>query len=214
MLLPALLARLAATAPHVNLEVVPVHRTDIGQQLERGGVDLVFGWFDTMPQGLRRRGLITDSGVHIVRDGHPLTRETLTLERIFDFPHAVVDLTGGEGGGGDGFLDDQGLRRRVWMEATVLEAGDRSDLSARVAVKVPSFVFLPPIVSCSDVVATLPERLARRAVAQGGITILDRLREPIFVTAEVAWHWRGDSDEGLRWLVEELAAVSQEIDLA
>jgi DNA-binding transcriptional LysR family regulator len=60
-------------------------------------------------------------------------------------------------------------------------------------------------------VATLPERLARRAVAEGGIVMLERIAEPLTVTLEAVWHARGDKDEGLQWLLNTLAEICAEI---
>lgn len=211
LILPRLVAHLAQEAPHIDLHIVPTNRTDIGRQLERGGVDLVLGWFDRLPPNTCRQLLFTDSDVLIVRHGHPLTHETVTLERIFDFPHLVVDLTVTPEAREDGFLEEGGLARRVWMERTVLEAQNRRDLSARVAVKVPSFAVVAPIIKRSDLVATLPERLARREVAKGGIVMLERLEQSPAVNIEVIWHPRSEPDEGLRWLLDALASICADI---
>jgi DNA-binding transcriptional LysR family regulator len=211
LVLPRLAARLATMAPQIDLQVLPPNRLDIGHQLERGAVDIVFGWFDGLPPETRRRTLLTESGVFVVRAGHPLTSASLTPDRLFAFPHLVVDLTGAPEAWKDGFLDDGGLVRRVWMECSVLEARGRRDLSARVAMTVPSFVLAAPIIRRSDMVATLPERLARRAVAEGGIVMLERIAEPLTVTLEAVWHARGDKDEGLQWLLNTLAEICAEI---
>jgi DNA-binding transcriptional LysR family regulator len=212
LILPRLVERLARVAPQIDLEVVPVNRVDIGPTLDRGGVDLVFGWFDTLPANMRRQAILSESGVFVVREGHPLTAGELTLPRIFDFPHLVVDLTGVEDARRDGFLDDSGLRRRVWMEYSVLEALEDGDLAARVALKVPGFAFVAPALRRSDLVATIPERLAHQVVAEGGLLALPRLQERVTVTVEVVWHARGDQDEGLQWLLGEVAAVCAELD--
>jgi DNA-binding transcriptional LysR family regulator len=212
LVLPRLAARLASLAPHVDLQVVPVNRIDLGHQLERGVVDIVFGWFDALPPQARRRALLTESGVFIVRAGHPLTQGTLTPERIFAFPHLVVDLTGEPAVRPDGFLDDGGLVRRVWMACSILEAEGRGDLAARVALKVPLFGMVAPTIRQSDLVATLPERLARQAARDGGIVILGRLEEPATVTLDAVWHARGDTDEGLQWLLAQLGDICATLD--
>jgi DNA-binding transcriptional LysR family regulator len=212
LILPRLAERLERIAPHIDLQVVPVNRLDIGHQLGRGAVDAVFGWFDTLPPEARRRPLLTEVGVFVCSAGHPLTREKLTPERLFSFPHLVVDLTGTPLQRQDGFLDDSGIVRRVWMAYALIEAERRGDLAARVALRVPQFAMVAPIVRRTEMVATLPERLARQAEAEGGIVVLDPLEEPAPVTLEAVWHARGDHDDGLQWLLAEIAEICARLD--
>jgi DNA-binding transcriptional LysR family regulator len=210
-ILPALVRRLAHLAPDIDLRVMPVNRTDVGRQLTTGTVDLVIGWFETLPEELRRRRLMREGGVLVVRAGHPLT-ESATRDEIFGFPHAVVELTGEDDVRSDGFHDDRGLVRRVWMERVVLQARGSSDVAARVAVSVPHFMALPFLLRDTDLVATLPVRVARRAVADGSLVMLDPSLEPNVIDVEMVWHGRADADAGLAWLMEELTAACAELD--
>jgi DNA-binding transcriptional LysR family regulator len=206
-ILPALLRRLARTAPAINLRMMPVNRTDIGRQLATGAVDLVIGWFEILPKELRRRPLLREGGVLVVRAGHPLTESALSRDELFSFPHAVVEMTGEDDVRSDGFHDDRGLVRRVWMERVMLQARSDRDMAARVAVSVPHFTALPFLLRETDLVATLPVRLAKQAVAAGGLVMLDPALEPNVVDIEMVWHARSDTDAGLAWLAEELAAA-------
>lgn len=210
LIMPRLVECLVRKAPNIDLQVSPVNRLDVARQLDSGAVDVVVGWFDTLPEDLRRRKLARESGAFVVRRDHPLAREIITWERLFDFPHVVVELTGPGEMRGDGFLDDRGLVRRVWMERAVLEARGRPDLSARVAVSVPHFTAVPPILRRTDMVATLPLRLARQVVAQGDLVMLDASLESGSIEIEAVWHSRSDSDVGLRWLLDELVDASAE----
>lgn len=206
-LLPALVARLRRVAPAVDLRIMPVNRTDVGRQLQTGAVDLVIGWFETLPEGLRRRHLLCESGALMVRAGHPLADGPLTLERVASFPHIVVELTGEEDIRTDGFYDDRGLIRRVWMERLVLHTREQSSPAARVAVSVPHFTAIPFMLRDTDLVATLPARLAAWAVASGGLVALPPLLSPHTIDVEMVWHARRDEDPGLVWLIAELAAA-------
>ena len=171
----------------------------------------MIGWFETLPEELRRRRLMREGGVLVVRAGHPLT-ESATRDEIFGFPHAVVELTGEEDVRSDGFHDDRGLVRRVWMERVVLQARGSNDVAARVAVSVPHFMALPFLLRNTDLVATLPVRVARRAVADGGLVMLDPSLEPNVIDIEMVWHGRADADAGLAWIMEELAAACAELE--
>lgn len=203
-LLPALVVRLRQVAPAVDLRIMPVNRTDVGRQLQTGAVDLVIGWFETLPEGLRRRHLLCERGSLVVRDGHPLAQGPLTLERVIGFPHIVVELTGEEDIRSDGFHDDRGLVRRVWMERLVLHTRERGGPAARVAVSVPHFTSIPFMLRDTDLVATLPARLATWAAAAGGLITLPPLLSPQSIDIEMVWHARRDEDAGLAWLINEL----------
>jgi hypothetical protein len=55
----------------------------------------------------------------VVRPGHPLTKGRITKQRLFEFPHVVVEMTGAEEQEQGGFLDEAGVSRRVWIERVV-----------------------------------------------------------------------------------------------
>lgn len=209
-LLPPLVARLQRQAPAIDLRITPVNRTDVGRQLQSGAVDLVIGWFGSLPAELRRRQLLRETGVLVVRQGHPLTEAPLTLARVAAFPHVVVELIGEEDLRGDGFYDDRGLVRRVWMERLVLHSRSQESPAARVAVSVPHFTAIPFLLRDTDLVATLPKRIADWATSSGGLATLDPILASPAVDVEMVWHRRQDEDGGLAWLREQLATSMQE----
>lgn len=206
-LLAPLVERLAVAAPEIELRVVPLGRLDVVRQLDDGRLDMVIGWFGDMPERTRRKALVEDREAVVVRPGHPLTREQVTLERIFAFPFLVVELTGTEEQAVEGFLDDRGVWRRVWIDRLLIESGiEKGDLVGHVAVSVPYYAAVAPMLAVSDMVATLPQRLAERAVAEGRLAMLELPYEPLAAQAEVVWHQRSDSDAGMQWLLAELAS--------
>jgi DNA-binding transcriptional LysR family regulator len=135
-----------------------------------------------------------------------LTHGPLTKERLLEFSHVVVELTGSEGQAVDGFHDDRGASRRVWIERLLLEMNDNEDgLIGRVAVSVPHYAAVAPLLLVSDMVATLPRRLEQRACAQMPLVILDLPYDPLTVNLEMIWHQRADRDPGMRWFIDEMS---------
>lgn len=198
--------RLARAAPEIELRILPYGRMDVIQQLDDGRLDLVLGWFGEVPDRMRRRVVVEDREAVVVRPGHPLTEGPVTLERIFAFPFLVVELTGTEEQAVEGFLDDRGVWRRVWIDRLLIETGNgREDLVGHVAVSVPYYAAVPPMLAATDMVATLPLSLARRAAEEGRLAVLDLPYEPLAVQVEAVWHQRADRDAGLQWLIAELA---------
>ena len=207
-ILPHLVGRLAKLAPQVDLRIFPVGRTDVIRQLDDGHIDLVIGWFGAVPDRMRRVTVLTDHEALIVRRGHPITAEPVTLERLFSFPHIVVELSGSEAEmSPDGFIDDRGVSRRVWIERLLVEKSDNDvGLAGRVAVSVPHYAAVPPMLRLTDMVATLPRRLALHEAAHGDLVMPDMPYEPLAVPVEALWHQRADRDAGTQWLIGELNA--------
>ena len=85
MFLPPLVKRLAMNAPDVDLRVFPLNRLDVIGELKRGQVDLLIGWFGELPGGMCRATLYQEEEAIVVRAGHPLTEQKVTLESLFEF---------------------------------------------------------------------------------------------------------------------------------
>ncbi len=206
-ILPELVARMTAEAPYLNLNIFPPNRLDLVRELDEGRIDFVIGWFRELPERMRRTTVTIDSETIVVRAGHPLTQEAVTRTRLFAFPHIVVELTGSEPQpaevlAGDGFIDDRGVSRRIWIERLLIETGGKDQgLIGRVAISVPYYGAVRPMLLVSDMVATLPRRLANAVAQQGDLVMLDLPYEPLVVPVEAVWHQRSDRDPGIQWLV-------------
>jgi DNA-binding transcriptional LysR family regulator len=212
LILPPLVKRLTTNAPNVDLRVFPLNRLDVIRQLQSDQVDLVIGWFSGLPEGMRRSTLYQEQEAIVVRAGHPLTHGKVTKERLFEFPHVVVEMTGTEEHERDGFMNEQGVARRVWIERALLEFQDeRINLVGRIAVCVPHFAAVVPLLQVTDMVATLPRRLALLAKTQTPLVLLDLPYLPITVNVEMVWHQRADRNMGVQWLIKELASAMADI---
>lgn len=212
LLIPRLLGRLALTAPEVDLCVVPTSRLDVILQLDEGRIDLAIAWFAAVPERFGRAKLVDENYVFVVRAGHPLTSGKLTATRALSYPHVVVDYVGKVDNLVDGFLPEHGVMRRVHMDRAVLEAPQRLQRQGRVAVKVPNFCNVPPIVACTDTIASIPRRLA----ADMGSTYKLVVMEPPFdmtpVAVEAIWHRRMETDPAVTWLREQVKLAAIELD--
>ena len=145
-----------------------------------------------------------------MRAGHPLTQNKVTKERLFEFSHLVVGLTRTEERAADGFRDDKGVARRASIERALLEFQDGTiDLVGRVAVCVPHFAAVPPLLQATDMVATLPHRLALWAAAHFPLVLLDLPYTPKTVDIEIVCDQSADRDKGLQWLIDECASWLQ-----
>lgn len=212
-ILSRLLGRIAAIAPDIRLRVFPLGRMDVIRYLDEGRIDLALTWFDKVPNRICRVSMMTEQEAIVVRPGHPLTNGRVTKQRLFTFPYIVVELTGSQDQGVDGFTDDRGVSRRTWIERLLIEMGDEAQgLIGRVAITVPSYAAVPPMLQATDMVATLPRSLALREARHGSLVILNLPYKPLEVQIDAIWHQRADRDAGLRWLIAEMAEATRTVE--
>ncbi len=185
VVLPRVLGRLFKEAPHLDLELQHWNRDSL-RQLEDGSLDLAIGLFPDAPAGFYRQRLFSDDFACIVRAKHPVTREGLTLEAYTSLRHALITVAGEERGAADAALERLGLTRRI-------------------ALRIPHFLAAPLIVAESDLVLTLPRRLARRFARFANLTFMDPPVEIGGFTISQLWHERRHHDPAHLWLRALLA---------
>jgi DNA-binding transcriptional LysR family regulator len=188
VLMPVMLA-VAQRAPKVRLAWRPLDGRTIGDQLERGDVDIALMTPDTAPDSLKSRKLLDESFVCIARRNHPKVRRTLTLDQFCAITHAMVSPRGGGfAGAADSALAKLGRTRHVGLS-------------------VANFLMVPEVVARSDLIAVVPARLARDHT--------DRLQvyePPISIPGfrlALVWHERTQGQPVLQWLRQQIAAFDE-----
>jgi DNA-binding transcriptional LysR family regulator len=206
--IPRLIERVAVSAPFVDIHVVPANRVDMIRLLDEGSVDLALGWFATVPERFGRAKLLDEDCVFMVRPGHPITSEAPTLKRLLDFPHVAVNLLGSSIGLMGGYLPERGVLRRVHMEVVALEAPQRLGNDTRIAVCVPHFWCLPPILIRCDMVASVPRALAIEFVKRFGLVMIPHPAGPSAISVEAIWDRQQETDLAMSWLRAEISSAA------
>lgn len=207
-ILPPIIERIQRLAPYINLRVFPLSRKDLVENLENGQLDMAFGWFANLPRRMGRMTVTTEGEALVVGPSHPLASGPVTKEALFAYPHIVVELLGSGDKPIDGFFNDQGVERRVWIERLLLEREDpKSGLVGRVAVSLPHYSAVATLLKCGNMVATLPRRIAEREVVREGLVILKPPYDPEPVAIEAVWLQRAEPDVALQWFVTEVRAA-------
>lgn len=165
---------------------------------------MVVGWFTDLPERMSRALLWTDIECVIVSASHPLAGKRVSRHDLLDYPHVVVELTGSGEPADEGFLEERGVMRRVWVERLLLDTrGEDGAVIGRAAVSVPHYAAVIPMVASTDLIATLPTRYTDEAVKAGSVVRLPLPYEPVQGSLEAIWHHRNDDDRALRWVVEQ-----------
>lgn len=179
--MPVLAERCSALAPHVSIASVRAGQVDLVAELAAGRIDLAIGAFDDMPDACMQRRLFEQGYLSMFRAGHPLGEGEVTLAAFRAARHLVVANPASPYGEIAALLDQAGVTRDATFQ-------------------VPHFVAVPFIVSRSDLVVTVPRKLAESAAPPLGLcTVVPPLPLPPLQT-HVFWHRRYHQDAGNRWL--------------
>jgi DNA-binding transcriptional LysR family regulator len=179
--LPDLVERLRQEAPGVSLHTVRTTATNLREEMEAGKVDLAIGPLPQLKAGFFQRRLFRQRYVCLFRKGHPLDRTRLTLDDFKAAEHLVIVSAGT----GHGKVDD--LIRRAGVERTV-------------RLTVPHFVSVGHILSRSDMVATVTERLADSLAAPFDLRFLAHPVDLPQVAINVFWHAKVHRSPAHLWL--------------
>ena len=178
--LPPLVERTQRTAPSVRLEAVGLDVEDIAAALAAGALDLAVGFLPGLGAPVLRQALFRDPYAVLMRADHPAAGGTLTRKKFVEASHALVSYRGGH--------------------HVIEEALERAGVAPRIALRVPHFTVVPMVLERSDLLLTLPARVAHVYERRGNL-----VSRPVPIPippAEVAVHWheRFEADSGNRWL--------------
>jgi len=186
--LPALLERLARDAPAVTLSTVRNAAVNLKDEMEAGKVDLAIGLLPQLKAGFFQRRLFRQRYVCVFRQGHKLDKKRITLDEFSKAEHVVVVSPGTGHGKVDELLQRSGVQRRVRLT-------------------VPHFVAVGHILSTTDLVATVPERLAEKIAAPFALRHVSHPASLPEVAINLFWHAKFHKDPANQWLRSVLVSM-------
>jgi DNA-binding transcriptional LysR family regulator len=200
VLLPLLTAAVQSQAPGVRLDVSalgPQHNIDTGQ-LEQ--LDMMIAPFTNRgptnfrpPPNSRIRKLFSERIVVLARRKHPKIRTQLSLATFVGAEHILV------------------APRGSWLTSSVDRAMAKVGMKRNIRVMVPHYLIAPHVIASTDFLVTLPERLARHAVATLPIEIHPLpIAIPEF-SISMAWHDRLQHDPAHQWLRGRLSELCRSV---
>jgi len=146
--------------------------------------DIAIGFFPdalSLDRSIHSQFLWEEKNVCVARRAHPSIRGKLSLKQFATLPHVAVFYKSEGPGVIDTILEQRGYARRV-------------------AGFVPHFTSVPFIVAASDLIATIPERLAVRLAPALKLQVLPvPIAMPPF-RLSMLWHEHGDRDPAHAWL--------------
>lgn len=179
--LPELMDALAQTAPAVTLSTVRNTAVNLNDAMAEGKVDLAIGLLPQLKAGFFQQRLFQQRYVCLFRRGHALDGKRLSLKAFSASEHVVVVSQGTGHHQVDELLARQGVARRVRLT-------------------VPHYVAIGHILSATDMVATVPERLAQRMTEPFGLRYVKHPADLPEVAINLFWHAKYHRDPANQWL--------------
>jgi len=196
-LLPALVAAVRRDAPGLDLQIRTIERQRLHEQLAAGELDLAIA--PPLPgiRELRADPLWKDRLVTLIGQNNPLP-VPMTLDvyaaaaHVVDAGHVQVAPDGQGISLVDSILAARGLRRRI-------------------AVVLPSSAGVPFVVAATDLIATLPSRIARDIAVVPDVRVVPAPLPQVEVSPHLIWHPRTHNSPLRAWLRTLIKRIAAEV---
>lgn len=189
--LPALVNTVGKAAPGIRIEVLRIN-AGTPKMLAAGEADLAIGYMPELEAGFYQQKLFDEGFACVVRRHHPRIEQRLTDSRFRKENHVVLTApgTGNE-------LVEQELARR--------------GVERKVALSLPTLPGVGNLLANTDLIATVPERVAQTLVRIARVKALPPPYDLPGFSIKQHWHERFQQDPANRWLRSTVAGLFLEI---
>ena len=181
--LPALVRAVRTQAPNVRLDIQSMGETTLAR-LKTGDIDLTFIGADPPGGALKSQELFRERFTGLLCARHPLAvkagQNAVTLDDYLAYPHVMVS-----------FRDP----RQSPIDARLAELGRKRSI----AVTTPNFASNVASIGGTDLIMSLPSRLAAKTIRADLIQFDLPLDVPDYPYS-LLWHTRSDQDQAMIWL--------------
>ena len=194
-LLPKLTELINARSPNIEIHIRPLSNKLLKPTIEEDDIDLIIGFnaiFD-IPSHICHEKLFDDKIVCILRQEHSnIIGNEISLEQYISSRHMVISRRET----GTGLIDDYFVKRGV---------------ARKISLIVPNFLSAPWILANTDLILSLPARIAEKFVHLVPLKILPL---PIDLPAYdliMLWHPRQEKEPDHQWLRREILEICAEM---
>ncbi len=194
VLMPAVLSRAQAVAPHIGFEVISNDVADPFEMLDRADIDFLIMPQQFLPEHHPSEQLYTDGYACLVWSDNPLVGEAITAEQYLSLGHVVLHYSRARAP----FIDE-------WF-LTKLGVTRRAEVFAG------NFNAVPQLVVGTHRIATMQRRLAEFYARYLPLRIILPPFDLPSLTEAIQWHRHFDVDPGIRWLRELIQETARGVD--
>lgn len=186
-ILPSLARHLSLVAPHTSFASIKIERANLTRALAAGHIDMAFDVALPIKAPVLHKVLLSDEFCVLLRGDHPLTTR---LDKInyLAANHIVVSNRPSGAALEDILLQQQGLARRI-------------------SIRCQHYYAAVAMVAESDLLLTMPARLARQMLSDMAGKPVSLLALPLKlapIETHLYWHTQTEQDEALSWFRQQL----------
>jgi DNA-binding transcriptional LysR family regulator len=189
-LMPALVALVRRAAAHAELEV-SVWRTQSYEDVAAGRIDTALS-AEEAPPALESEVLFHLDFVCLVGSAQRIRTGRFTLKQYLQFPHALVETFEGQ---------------QTWVDRPLAQLG----VKRRVALTLPFFVPAIFAIAQTDLIVTVPRKLAKIVASMAGVRVVEPPREIKAFPYFMAWHPRLTAEPACAWFRQQLRMAARTI---
>lgn len=198
IVLPSLVVRLEKEAPQIDLRILSNSLGDVAAMLSSGEVDFAAGLFKNRMSGQMRRDcnsttLFEDAYVCVMRKDHALSRQTLTKARYLAAKHILFSPTGSLDYGVEKYFRPIGIQRQI-------------------GVVLSHYLAAPLILQNSDMIMTVPARLAEFYVSRYKVRVAPLPVKVPPIAIQLVWNSRLGEHPAYRWFRALVAEICSKIE--
>lgn len=182
VLLPPLARTLNSVAPGISIHTSQPAVRELREGMASGEIDLALGFIPQLAAGFRQQVMYRSAYACVVRDGHPVIRDSITLKQYREANHVLPYSSATAHG--------------ETIEKALLSPGVRG----RIATRVTHFLAIPAILAGTDLIATIPRNLAESFGRLMRVRVLAPPVELPGFEIKLYWHERRHLEPGNRWL--------------
>lgn len=182
---PELISRIRTAAPLVQMEVLQrsIFSTD---EIIDGSTDISIGLMPgPLPKHCMVQKLLEDDYACVMHKNHPIANEVLTIENYLRFPHSIIHTGKSPGSYIDDALAQLGHTRRIVKRS-------------------PHFIASLFSIGKSDLLQTVPRRLATPLLAPADLVLHDLPFSLKPMVLSQIWHARNTNNPQHQWLREQV----------
>ena len=179
--MPTLMNTLSRVAPRIKISTLRHNSGHLSEDMASGNVDIAVGLLPSLTTGFFQRRLFKQRYVCLFRQGHPRAHNPITLAQFKSLSH--VGVTSANTGHGE-VVD--------WME--------RKGIQRHIQLNVPHFVAVGHILQSSDLIATVPERVAQKCAAPFQLETSPLPFKLPDIAINLFWHAKYNREPANMWL--------------
>jgi DNA-binding transcriptional LysR family regulator len=189
-LLPRLMQQIQAIAPGVSLQIRSGDRQTLYALLDSGKIDVACGVFPEAIAWHQEQLLFYETYVCASRLDHPVLDDTLSLEQYLALSHLLVSVKEDRLGRVDDLLAQKNLTRHV-------------------ALSIPHFLAAPFVLTETDMIATLANRVAVAFARTQALKLLPLPLDLPGFSVYLRWHRSTENFLATQWLRSVIMATAQ-----